>query len=335
MKVLIYPSNPKAISKSGMGRAIEQQKQACLENGIQLANSSKENFDIAHLNTYGMKSYRLMKKLEKRGVKTIVHAHSTHEDFRYSFRCWKIIAPFYNMFLNRMYKHAKFILTPTPYSKALIESYKGVKADVHVISNGIDVKSYAYNPTYVEEFKKKFNIKDGQKVVMSTGFYFKRKGVDDFIEIARHFPDITFIWFGYLNKILTTHQINKAIKNRPSNCIFPGYIKGNIIKGAYQYATAFLFPSYEETEGIVTLEALASSCPLIVRDIPVYSPHLIDKVNCLKCKDNDGFIQALNYVLTHDTSSLKENGYQVAKQRDLKDVGKRLKELYEKRLKLD
>ena len=33
---------------------------------------------------------------------------------------------------------------------------------------------------------------------------------------------------------------------------------------------SFLFPSREETEGIVVLEALASQQQVLVRDIPVY-----------------------------------------------------------------
>lgn len=35
-------------------------------------------------------------------------------------------------------------------------------------------------------------------------------------------------------------------------------------------ADAFFFPSREETEGIVVLEALASRQHLVLRDIPVY-----------------------------------------------------------------
>ena len=35
-------------------------------------------------------------------------------------------------------------------------------------------------------------------------------------------------------------------------------------------ANAFFFPSYEETEGIVVLEAFASHQHVVLRDIPVY-----------------------------------------------------------------
>lgn len=45
-------------------------------------------------------------------------------------------------------------------------------------------------------------------------------------------PDVKFIWFGNLARILVPLKILRAIKNRPSNVIMPGYIDGDIIKGA-------------------------------------------------------------------------------------------------------
>ena len=47
---------------------------------------------------------------------------------------------------------------------------------------------------------------------------------------------------------------------------------------AYCGADAFAFFSYEETEGIVVLEALSCEIPVIVRDIPVYEKWLEDGV---------------------------------------------------------
>ena len=41
-----------------------------------------------------------------------------------------------------------------------------------------------------------------------------------------------------------------------------------------------LFPSREETEGIVVLEALASQQQVLVRDIPVYQGWLVANENC-------------------------------------------------------
>lgn len=328
MKVCTYLENSKMLSPSGIGRAISHQKLALQLNGVEVTTNPKDSFDIIDINSYGPYSYHLMKKLQKKGYKVVVHGHSTHEDFKDSFRFRKLIQPFYNFMLNRMYKKADLIITPTNYSKSLIENYKNVTAKVIAISNGINLEEYKPNQSHLEAFKKYFNIKDGEKVVIGVGFYFKRKGIDDFIEVARSFPNVKFIWFGYLNKFLTSSYINKCLKNKPNNVILPGYIKGEIIKGAYNYASCMFFPSNEETEGIVCLEALASYCPLVIKDIPVFKDWLTDKVNCYKGHSNKEFVDIISKLLESKDENIVNNGYIVASQKEIKKIGEQLKKAY-------
>lgn len=328
MKVLLYLENKKGLANSGIGRAIFHQTKALEKAGIEYTYDPRDDFDIAHLNSYQGHTFRLMKKYKKRGVKVIAHGHSTHEDFRESFRFWKLIAPIYNHWLNRMYKNVDMIITPTEYSKSLIEKYPGVTCPVKAISNGLVLEDYLPKKSYVDKFIKYFNIKPEDKIAIGVGFYFKRKGIDDFFETARKMPDVKFIWFGHLSKILSTHYVNKCIKNKPSNVILPGYIKGDIIKGAYQRADCMLFPTHEETEGIVALEALACRLPLIVRDVGVYKGWLIDGKNCYKAKDVDGFVEKIKVCINEDQTKLKEEGYKVVEERSISKVGERLKEAY-------
>ena len=168
---------------------------------------------------------------------------------------------------------------------------------------------------------------------MGVGLFFERKGILDFFEIARKMPNVKFIWFGNLARILVPLKILRAIKNRPSNVIMPGYIDGDIIKGAYLASNLVLFPSFEETEGIVALEALASKTPLLVRDIGVFDPWLVDNKNCLKAKTNEEFIEKINYALNNDLSAIVEEGYKVATEREISRVGKQIKEVYKSLLK--
>jgi 1,2-diacylglycerol-3-alpha-glucose alpha-1,2-glucosyltransferase len=226
-----------------------------------------------------------------------------------------------------MYKHAGMIITPTPYSEKIIKGY-GICDKVVNVTNGINLDDYKPDQNKVDEFKKYFSITD-EKVVIGIGFPFERKGIHDFFEIARKNPDVKFFWFGHLAKILTPLKILKAIKNKPSNVIMPGYIDNSIVKGAMQYASCFLFPSYEETEGIVVLEALASKSPVLVRNIGVYEPWLEDGKNCLMASNNEEFSTKLKYVLNNDNKEMIENGYKVVEERTLEIVGSKLKDIYE------
>ena len=92
MKVLLYTEGYKTIKKSGLGKAIEHQKRALEDNNIDYTTDIKDDFDILHVNFYGLKSYFYTKKMRKKGKKIVYHAHSTEEDFRNSFHCSNLIA---------------------------------------------------------------------------------------------------------------------------------------------------------------------------------------------------------------------------------------------------
>lgn len=331
MKVLIYQKKQKMLSKSGIGTAFRQQREALTINGVYLASELKEA-DIAHYNTVFKDSYKNMKLAKKMGKPVVVHAHSTKEDFLNSFNFAPLIKGWFYRRLRKMYESGDVLITVSPYAKSLIESYGWTSAPIHVISNGIDVKEYQRKEERVKEFLDYFNLKETDKVIVGIGFLFERKGVHDFIEIAKSFPEVKFIWFGTLSKLSQTRTIKKAIKNKPDNVIMPGYIKGDIVKGGISFAKALLFPSYEETEGIVVLEAMAAKTPVLIRDIPVYDIFTHEK-DVLKANNNEEFVNNVKRVLNEDFAKMVENAYQDVLKKDLKEVGKKIKKVYEDLLK--
>ena len=331
MKVLLYFENEKAIKKSGIGRALRHQKQCCEMNGIEYTTNPKDSYDIAHINTYFSKSQRLVKKLAKENKPVIVHGHSTIEDFRNSFRFWQLLQFSINNNLRKTYSKPDLIITPTNYSKRLIEGYDFVSCPVKAISNGIDMSKYQkkeYTKEEINEVKAQFGIKPNEKVIVGIGWFFERKGIHDFIEVARSFPDIKFIWFGQRMSLLIPHKINKAVRKKPDNVILPGYVDSSVISKMLHLSECFFFPSYEETEGIVLLEALASKAPVLIRDIDVFD-YLTDKVDCIKAKDNKGFVEAIKYILNTDTTNIVNNGYELVKKRDIHVIAEQLKQAYE------
>ena len=330
MKVLLYFEKQKQIKQSGIGRALSHQKKALELANVDYTLDPKEEFDFAHVNTYFNESMKLIKKCKKSKKIIIAHGHSTKEDFKYSFRLWRLVQPFYNRYILRLYRSADAIITPTEYSKSLISKYKGVNCPIYAISNGIMLEDYVYKDENVKAFDDLFKLPKDQKIVICAGLYFERKGIRDFFEIARKMPDVTFIWFGHLNKTLTQLKILRAIKKRPKNVLMPGYVDIKVLRGAFHRANCFLFLSYEENEGIAVLEAMASKLPVIVRDIPVFNPWLKDNEHVLKGKNNEEFIEKLNYIFNNDMSNMTDNAYKVVEERTLDKIGAQIKEVYER-----
>ena len=121
VKVLLYTEGLKAISKSGLGKAIKHQIKALEENSIDYTTDLNDDYDILHINFYGPKSYLFAKNAKKKGKKIIYHAHSTEEDFRNSFIGSNLVSAKFKSWIIKCYTLGDHILTPTPYSKKLIK----------------------------------------------------------------------------------------------------------------------------------------------------------------------------------------------------------------------
>ena len=329
MKVLLYFEGEKMIGISGIGRARRHQMMALESCGISYTTDPLDSYDILHINTYLVNSNAIIAKARREGKGIIYHAHSTEEDFRNSYVFSNQLAPAFKKYLVSLYTQADEIITPTPYSKKLLEGY-GIKQPIPAISNGIDLNRFAYNSDKVKAFRRYFSLTENDKVVLGVGLLFERKGLIDFFEVARKLPQYKFIWFGDTPSISIPKFIKDAIENRPNNVIMPGYVKGPIIEGAYLASNCFFFPSFEETEGIVVLEALASKQQLIVRDIGAFDPWLVDRVNCYKGHSIDEFVYLVDEYIKGNLKSTIDKGYETAKERSIEKIGLELKEVYER-----
>jgi len=332
MKVLLYLEGKSVLEKSGIGRALQHQMHALDLAGIPYTTDILGDYDVVHINTYGPRSLLLLHAAKRNGKKVIMHGHSTKEDFQNSFLGSNFFAPLFGKYLAHMYQKADFVITPSEYSKKLIEAY-GVTTPIVAVSNGIDLEKYQADPRKEAVFKNHFQIEEGQKVVVCAGLYFKRKGIEDFVEVARRMPEVRFIWLGSINKWLIPASIRRLVeKDHPANVEFPGYFKGAVFQGAMSGSDAFFFPSYEETEGIVVLEALASKQHVVLRDIPVYEGW-VNEESAELCHNVDEFVESLEKVLNGQVDK-REAGYKVAQSRSIDDVSYQLVEAYRKVLEM-
>ncbi len=329
MKVLLYFENEKIMSISGIGRARKHQIMACESAGIDYTLDPLDDYDILHINTYMFNSNAIINKARREGKGVIYHAHSTEEDFRDSFIFSNQIAPVFKKHIVSLYSLADEIITPTEYSKKLLINY-GITLPINAISNGINLERFRYDEEKVKAFRRYFSLKDDDKVVLGVGMLFERKGLLDFFEVAKRLPEYKFIWFGNTPKVSLPKSILEAIDDRPLNVIMPGYVKGAIIDGAYLGADCFFFPSFEETEGIVVLEALASKLQVFIRDIGAFEGWLDDRVNCYKGKDVEEFTSLIKNYLEGNLKNTAKEGYEVAESRSIDKIGEQLATVYKR-----
>jgi 1,2-diacylglycerol-3-alpha-glucose alpha-1,2-glucosyltransferase len=332
MKVLLYCENEKLNSKSGLGKAIMHQKKALDYVGVPYTTNLKDDYDIAHINFYGPKSIHLAKKAHKLGKKVVYHAHSTQEDFRGGFIFNKQLAGLFKKWIIYAYNLGDVIITPTPYSKKILEGY-GIKKKIYAISNGIELNLFKKDVDAGKEFRKEYGYSDNDKVIIGIGLYIERKGIVDFVELARRMPEYKFIWFGYSPLSVATQPVKEAVNTKLPNLKFAGYVEQEMIKKAMNGCDIYLFPTFEETEGIPIIEACACEANAIIRDIPIFDGWLKDGVNVYKAKDVNEFEIKIKKLMNGELPKLGANSYEIAKDRDIRKIGEELKKVYEDVLK--
>ena len=334
MKVLLYTEGFGKVKKSGLGKAIMHQMQALESEGIEYTTNVKDDYDILHINTWWLKSYFVAKKAKKMGKKIVYHAHSTEEDFKNSFILSNKVSKIVKWWLIKCYSLGDVIVTPTPYSKKLLSHYKGLEhKKIYAISNGIDLSLFKKDKKAGDMFRKEYGYTKDDKVVIGIGLYIRRKGIVDFVKLAKKLPEYKFIWFGSSPLSVATKDVKDAVNTKLDNLKFAGHVDQSMIKAALNGCNLYLFPTLEETEGIPIIEACAVGANAIIRDIKIFDDWLYDGKNVYKAKDLEEFEIKTRKILSGKLKSVSAAAYEVAKERDIKEVGKQLHKVYDKVLK--
>lgn len=329
MQVNLYAGCFSLVKRSGVGQAFLHQKEMLERIGVQATSRWSEPAEAVHFNTVFPDSFMASLIARRQKKKIVYYGHSTMEDFKNSFQYSNLFAPLFKRWIIRCYESGDVIITPTEYSKKLLQSY-GIRKPIYSLSNGVDTDFFAPNAERRAAFRRKYGLGPEDKAVISVGHYIERKGLPDFIELARRMPQMRFFWFGYTNLNLVPKSIRTAIKNAPDNLCFPGYVEREELRDAYCGCDLFDFMSTEETEGIVVLEALACGIPTIVRDIPVYEDWLENGVNVYKAKDFRAFAEKAECILNGQLPDVTGAGLQVAQARSIPETGKKLMAIYER-----
>lgn len=328
MRVHLYTGSLSTVEKSGVGQAILHQRSMLEDAGVQLVEDWSGRADVVQINTVFPRDVLAALRARRRGETVVYYGHSTMQDFRDSFVGSNLLAPLFRRWLCFCYNLGDAVLTPTPYSKKILESY-GLKPPIYALSNGVDTDFFAPSAAAGQRFRAKYGLDAAQKVVVSVGHYMERKGILDFIELARAMPQVQFYWFGYTAPALVPARVKDAMAQSPENLHFPGFLAREELRDAYCGADVFCFCSKEETEGIVVLEALACGAPALLREIPVYADWLTDGVNVYKAADGPAFRERLSGMLDGSLPDLSREGRAVAESRSLHRIARRLCALYE------
>jgi glycosyltransferase involved in cell wall biosynthesis len=153
-------------------------------------------------------------------------------------------------FMNKVYRDSTHILTTTESMKQELIKH-GFKQNIYTWTRGVD-------RTY---FKPMPRTKRDEKILLCVSRVSKEKGLDDFCKLT--VPNTRKILVGdgpYL----------KELKRKYKDVEFTGKMTGHDLARYYQEADVFVFPSLNDTFGVVQIESLACGTPIVA--YPVTGP---------------------------------------------------------------
>ena len=177
--------------------------------------------------------------------------------------------------MKRLYMRAYKIISPSLSTKELLEK-SGIPAEkIDVIYNGVNTSMLSREPNLriLEGFRNRFNIKSGEKVVLTVARLVPGKGQD---AVIRALPKVLENGNGFKYLIVGEGGYERRLKELcekegiSSNVIFAGPVPQSEVINFYDLCDIFIMPNrtikeQENIEGLpnVVLEAASRKKPVI------------------------------------------------------------------------
>ncbi|XIF19636.1 MAG: glycosyltransferase [Acetilactobacillus jinshanensis] len=228
--------------------------------------------DVSHYHTINF-SFYLSTFSKKRGRK-VGMVHFLPETLDESLKMPRWIKAIFYRYVIAFYKRMDQLVVVNPAFIPKLMAYGIPRSKITYIPNFVSRNEfYPVNKNQKRALKKKYHYNADRFTVIGTGQIQTRKGVMDFVQLAKRYPEYQFIWVGGFSFGKITdgyHQLKRVVDNPPANVSFPGIVDRNKMVDYYNLADLFLLPSYNELFPMSVLEAFSCGIPVLLRNLNLY-----------------------------------------------------------------
>lgn len=293
-------SNAEMVKGQGVASAYREQLtlvQEVLGGKYQINVNQSKYGEITHYHTVEPQLY-LHALLGKNKTCRVGYVHFIPETLEGSIKLAPAFQDIFCQYVLRYYRLMDILVTVNPL---FIDK---------LVALGFDRQTIRYIPNYVsadrfyrlpleekQAIRRQYQLDERAFVVLGVGQVQTRKGVLDFIEVAKSCPAMTFVWAGGFSfgKITDGYQeLKKVMENPPANVRFLGIVERSEMNQIYNMADVMFLPSYSELFPMTLLESMNVSLPMVLRDLDLYQSILFDYY--LKADDNQGFVDHLHHL---------------------------------------
>ena len=288
------------IEGQGVGAATKEQinliETKCTDTFDVLKNKYR-GYDVLHVHTVDPLSFIRIFTTRKPKV---MHVHFLPETLSGSIKLPKPIMKIFHWYFLSMYRRADEIVVVNPIFKEPLTTYRIKEENINYIPNFVSEETF--KPLDVEArntVRTEFNIPLDKFVVLGVGQVQTRKGVLDFVEVARSLPDVHFVWAGGFSFGAITDgykELKEVVENPPANVTFTDIVPRARMNDIYNAGDLLFMPSYNELFPMAILESCSADRPLLLRNLEHYEDILFG--NYILGADNAAFTQEIQKLAT-------------------------------------
>lgn len=290
-------SEAATVKGQGVLSAYEEQVKLVSEGleDFQVFVNKKMHADITHYHTLNPTFFLSIPSMKKHGT-TVGYVHFLPETVDTSLRLPKIAKWVFYRYMLKFYKSMDHLVVVNPYFIDVLERYGVDRNKVTYIPNFVsDKEFYPIEKSKKGHLRRKYGLDPNKFTVVCAGQLQTRKGIFDFVEIAKSMPHMQFAWAGdfAFGNISDGHRdIQKILYAPPPNLKFLGLVERKYMNEVFNLGDVMFLPSYEELFPMTILESMNCRIPMLLRDIDLYKNILFDYY--LRGSNNQEFIDILN-----------------------------------------
>lgn len=328
-------SKADSVEGQGVGSAYLEQVKLVKETSgdiFEVIINKHKKCDILHVHSINPSLYIRMRCANKK-TKKVMYCHFLPQTLKDSLKLPKGIFRILASYVMSFYKHADYLVVVNPIFIDELNKLGVKKERIVYIPNYVnDLDFYPItDKNQLDEIKDKYHLDKTKKIIISAGQVQSRKGVLDFVEVAKRNPVVLFVWCGGFSfgKITEGYdELKKVVENPPENVKFLGIIPRKEMNAMFNISDALFMPSYNELFPMTILEAASVEKPIILRDLDLYKPILFENKHYFT--NNEEFDAAIKRLLSDEKyyEDLKEDSLAIKRYYSKNNVGKLWREFY-------
>lgn len=276
----------------GVGSAFYEQVgllQRYASDELEVTVGGKGRADVHHFNTVDPASF--LRCVGSR-VPTVMHVHFLPDTLDGSIRLPAFASVPFRWYVKKFYRAADNLVVVNPIFIEKLGAIGIEPGRVTYIPNFVSRDDFHALPAEdVDGLRERHGLDAGRFTVLGVGQVQTRKGVLDFLEVARRFPEIQFVWCGGFSFGVITDgypELKAAVSDPPPNVTFAGIVPREEMNQYYNLADCLFLPSFNELFPMAILEACNVHLPVLVRDLDLYRDILMG--HYLSASGVDGFV---------------------------------------------